>query len=110
MDSGADLLVVGTEQAYEQRLRAFTGERRSLHLRGDEPPYGEAFGSLMRLFRRFQAEVQLRRIHLPRRWVNKGPLLLSGEKSHGPHRTITPYVCMLNMGCGLGAGNDSSFL
>src|SRR5215203_5727146 len=53
MDSGADLLVVGTEQAYEQRLRAFTGERRSLHLRGDEPPYGESFGSLMRLFRRF---------------------------------------------------------
>src|SRR5215203_4093601 len=64
MDSGADLLVVGTEQAYEQRLRAFTGERRSLHLRGDEPPYGESFGSLMRLFRRFQGE--LRRIHLLR--------------------------------------------
>jgi hypothetical protein len=41
---------------------------------------------------------------------NKGPLLISGEKSHGSHRTITPYVCMLNMGCGLGAGNDSSFL
>jgi hypothetical protein len=53
---------------------------------------------------------ELRRIPLPRRWVNKGPLLPSGEKSHGPHRTITPYVCMLNMGCGLGAGNDSSFL
>src|SRR5215213_4536247 len=53
---------------------------------------------------------ELPRILLPRRWVNKGPLLPSGEKSHGPHRTITPYVCMLNMGCGLGAGNDSSFL
>jgi hypothetical protein len=47
---GAPLLVVRLEQEAEQRLRAATGERRSLHLRGDEPPDGEAFGSLMRLF------------------------------------------------------------
>jgi hypothetical protein len=53
---------------------------------------------------------EVRRILLLRGWVNKGPLLPSGDKSHGPHRTITPYVCMLNMGCGLGAGNDSSFI
>src|SRR5215216_5137440 len=58
----------------------------------------------------YGAQGELRRIPLPRHWVNKGLLLASGEKSHGPHRTITPYVCMLNMGCGLGAGNDSSFL
>src|SRR5215212_4982321 len=59
---------------------------------------------------RLLATANSREFYFPRRWVNKGPLLPSGEKSHGPHRTITPYVCMLNMGCGLGAGNDSSFL
>src|SRR5215212_717134 len=69
MDSGADLLVVGTEQAYEQRLRAFTGERRSLHLRGDEPPYGESFGSLMRLFRRFQETVRKEVRATLRAWI-----------------------------------------
>src|SRR5918997_131526 len=69
MDSGADLFMVGTEQEDEQGLRAAAGERRGLHLRGDEPPDGEAFGSLMRLFRRFQGEV--RRILIPRTPVNK---------------------------------------
>src|SRR5215217_5267205 len=72
VDSGADLFLAGTEQEDEQRLRAATGERRGPHLRGDEPPYGEAFGSFMRLFRRFHGEVQLRRIPLPRTPVHKG--------------------------------------
>src|SRR5215208_2743526 len=45
--------MAGTEQADEQRLRASAGERRSLHLRCYEPPDGQAFGSLMRLFRQF---------------------------------------------------------
>src|SRR5215212_4612306 len=49
-----DLLVVGAEQTDEQRLRASAGERRSLHLRGDEAPDGEAFGSLMRISKQFQ--------------------------------------------------------
>ena len=53
MDSGADLLLVGTEQEDEQRLREAAGDRRSLHLRGDEPPDGEEIGSLMRVFRQF---------------------------------------------------------
>ena len=53
VDSGADLFLVGTEREAEQRLRATAGERRSLHLRGDEPPYGKAFGPLMRVFRQF---------------------------------------------------------
>jgi hypothetical protein len=34
----------------EQGLRATTGDRRSLHLRGDESLDAQAFGSLMRLF------------------------------------------------------------
>src|SRR5215213_6022382 len=38
------------EQEDEQGLRTSTGERRSLHLRGDESPHAQAFGSLMRLF------------------------------------------------------------
>ena len=46
-------MMVGTEQEDEQRLRAAAGDRRSPHLRGDESSYGEAFGSLMRLFRQF---------------------------------------------------------
>jgi hypothetical protein len=53
MDSGADLFMVGPEQEDEQGLRKAAGERRGFHLRGDEPPHGEAFGSLMRLFRQF---------------------------------------------------------
>jgi hypothetical protein len=67
MDSRADAGVVGTEQADEQRLREAAGERRSLHLRGDESPDGQAFGSLMRLSRQFQAKVRLPRIHSGRR-------------------------------------------
>ena len=53
MDRGEDLLMVGTEQEDEQRLRAAAGERRSLHLRRHEPLDGEEIGSLMRLFRQF---------------------------------------------------------
>src|SRR5215204_2822821 len=53
MDSRADAGVVGSEQEDEQRLREAAGDRRSLHLRGDESPDGQAFGSLMRLFRQF---------------------------------------------------------
>src|SRR5215208_3171308 len=63
MDSGANLFMVGTEQEAEQGLREAAGERRSLHLRGDESLDGEAFGSLMKLFRQFQGEV--RRTSLP---------------------------------------------
>src|SRR5215208_4382397 len=71
VDSGADLFLAGTEQEDEQRLRASAGERRSPHLRGDESPYGEAFGSLMRLFRQLQAEV--RRTLVLRCWMNTFP-------------------------------------
>src|SRR5215207_4105756 len=54
----ANLFMVGTEQEAEQGLREAAGERRSLHLRGDESLDGEAFGSLMKLFRQFQGEVR----------------------------------------------------
>jgi hypothetical protein len=40
------------------------------HLRGDEPPYGQALGPQMRLFRRFRGEVY--RIYRPRTPLNKG--------------------------------------
>ena len=53
---GADLLLAISEQEDEQRLREAGGERRSFHLRGDESPYGEAFGPQMRLFRQFHTE------------------------------------------------------
>src|SRR5215212_11075237 len=53
MDSGADLLLVGPEQEDEQRLREAPRERRSLHLRGDEPPDGEEVGPCLGLFRQF---------------------------------------------------------
>jgi transposase len=56
VDSGADLLVALAEQAYEQRLRASAGERRGLHLRGDESPDGEKTGTLVRLFGQFPSE------------------------------------------------------
>ena len=45
MDSGADLFLALSEQEAEQGLREAAGERRSLHLRGDEPPDGEEIGS-----------------------------------------------------------------
>jgi hypothetical protein len=32
-------------------MRGCPRPERSIHLRGDEPPYGETFGSQMRLFR-----------------------------------------------------------
>ena len=45
--------MVGSEQEDEQRLLEAAGDRRSLDLRGDESPDGQAFGSLMRVFRQF---------------------------------------------------------
>ena len=57
MDRGENFFLAFSEQEDEQRLRAAAGERGSLHLRGDEPPYGEEIGSLMRVFRQFQCEV-----------------------------------------------------
>jgi hypothetical protein len=39
-----------SEQTDEQGLREAHRDERSIHLRGDEPPDGEAIGSLMRLF------------------------------------------------------------
>ena len=48
---GAHLLLVGTEPPYEQGLRTVTREERGVRLRGDESLDGEAFSSLMRLFR-----------------------------------------------------------
>jgi putative transposase len=45
--------LVGAEQEDEQRLRAASGELGSLYLRSYEPPDGEAFGTLMRVFRQF---------------------------------------------------------
>jgi hypothetical protein len=68
MDSGADLLVAFSKQEDEQRLRAATGKRRSVHLRGHEPLNGKAVGSLMRLFRQFQGEVC--KIPLVDIWMN----------------------------------------
>src|SRR5215203_6017423 len=69
MDRRTHLLMVGTEQEDEQGLREAARELGSFHLRGYEPPDGEAIGPLMRLFRQFQGE--LRRRPLPRTWVNK---------------------------------------
>jgi hypothetical protein len=57
MGSGANLLMALSEQEDEQRLRASSGELRSPHLRGDEPPDGEEVGSLMRVFRQFPKSV-----------------------------------------------------
>src|SRR5829696_9139569 len=48
--SGEDDRLDRPQQAYEQGLRASAGERRSVHLRGYEPPDAQAFGSLMRFF------------------------------------------------------------
>src|SRR5215217_1227001 len=81
MDSGEDVFMALSEQEDEQRLRAAAGERRSLHLRGDESPDGQAFGSLMRLFRQFQDEVQLRRT----------PLLLTALHARRCSRSV--YSC-----------------
>ena len=53
LGGGEDLLLVRTEQEDEQGLREAAGELGSLHLRGDEPSYGEEIGSLMRVFRQF---------------------------------------------------------
>ena len=53
MGSGKDLRLVGAEQEDEQGLREASGQLGSLHLRGDEPPDGEAIDPLMRVFRQF---------------------------------------------------------
>jgi len=45
-----------SEQEDEQRLREATRERRSLHLRGYEPPDGEEIGSLVRFSDSFKAK------------------------------------------------------
>src|SRR5215213_5280483 len=84
MDSGAHLRMVGPEQEAEQRLREAAGERRSFHLRSHESPDGEEIGTLMRVFRQFQHEV-LRRIPLPRTWVNRGVL---GSASSGEEEAL----------------------
>ena len=55
-----------SEQEAEQGLREATGERRSLHLHSDEPPYGQEIGTLVRLFGQFQYGV-LRSSALPAR-------------------------------------------
>jgi hypothetical protein len=47
---GADDRLDRPQQEDEQGLRAATGDRRSIHLRGDEPPDAQALGTLMRLF------------------------------------------------------------
>src|SRR5215212_5018529 len=54
---GADLFLVGAEPEDEQGLRAAARERRGVRLRGDEPPDGKAFGSLMRLSDGFLTEI-----------------------------------------------------
>lgn len=51
MDRRADVLVDRPEPPDEQRLRAVAGDGRGVRLCGDEPPDGEALGSLVRLFR-----------------------------------------------------------
>src|SRR5215210_4864029 len=69
MDSGAHLFLALSEQEAEQGLREAAGKRRSLYLRGYEPPDDQEIGSLMRLFGQFQGEV--RETLLPRTPVNK---------------------------------------
>src|SRR5688572_16521969 len=49
----AHVLVVGTEQTDEQGLRTTNRDERSVRLRSYDARDGEAFGSLMRLFRQF---------------------------------------------------------
>jgi hypothetical protein len=61
---GANLLLVGTEPPYEQGLRAPGCHERGVRLCGDESLDGEAFGSLMRLFRQFRKGV-LQSTHSP---------------------------------------------
>ena len=51
MVSGKHAVMDRPEQEDEQRLRAGAGERRSLHLRGDESPYGEEIGPIVRICR-----------------------------------------------------------
>src|SRR5215210_2739828 len=53
MDSGAHLFLALSEQEAEQGLREAAGKRRSLYLRGYEPPDDQEIGSLMRLFGQF---------------------------------------------------------
>jgi len=53
VDSGADFRLALSEQEAEQGLREAAGERRSLHLRGDESSDGEEIGPPMRVFRQF---------------------------------------------------------
>jgi hypothetical protein len=55
---GAHLFLVGPEQAYEQGLREAVRDERSHYLRCHEPPDGEAFGPLMRLFGQFPGGTQ----------------------------------------------------
>ncbi len=54
LDRRADVFLDRPEQEDEQRLRKTAGDRRSLHLRGDESPDGEEIGPLMRLFGQFR--------------------------------------------------------
>src|SRR5215213_3995939 len=49
----ADLFLALSEPPYEQGLRALGCHERGVRLRGDESLDGEAFGSIMRLFRQF---------------------------------------------------------
>jgi transposase len=53
MGGGAHVLVVGTEPPYEQGLRKASRNERGVRLRGYDALDGEAFSSLMRLFRQF---------------------------------------------------------
>jgi transposase len=89
---GAHVLVVGPEQEAERRLRAAARDRRSLHLRGDEPPDGEAFGPLMRVFGQFHREVRI--LGISRKFAFKGfsevRLFLGTLTCFVPQRTYTP--------------------
>ena len=60
--------MVGTEQEREQGSREAAGERRSLHLRGDESSDGKEISTLMRLFGQFQGEVDVENLFCSVGW------------------------------------------
>ena len=53
MGGGADDFVDMSEPEDEQGLRKAVRDGRGVHVRGDDAPYGEAVGPLVRLFRQF---------------------------------------------------------
>src|SRR3712207_6413827 len=63
LGGGEDVCLDRPEQEDEQGLRATAGDRRSLHLHGDESPDGEEISTLMRLFGQFHKDRKSTRLN-----------------------------------------------